>query len=204
MSEYPSYLIHYGIPNQKWGVRRFQNEDGTYASEGLERRRKMLKDYDEGKLQGGHVRGEIRSLGRSGKEHARLNKMLAKSQNAANERFNKITERIKSDRKNGLNVSEKDIKKAIRYGTEVRKADYIAKDPQQYYNRMHTVKKATMIGAGIGAGGFGIPVGIASGTVSAAIATLATNKKYNDYYNNVFEKARNETIKDLKKHKIIV
>ena len=39
MSEYPSYLIHYGIPGQKWGVRRFQNEDGTYTSEGLERRR---------------------------------------------------------------------------------------------------------------------------------------------------------------------
>ena len=38
MSEYPSYLIHYGIQGQKWGVRRFQNEDGTYTSEGLERR----------------------------------------------------------------------------------------------------------------------------------------------------------------------
>ena len=40
MSEYPSYLIHYGIQGQKWGVRRFQNEDGTYTDEGLERRRK--------------------------------------------------------------------------------------------------------------------------------------------------------------------
>lgn len=39
MSEYPTYLIHYGIQGQKWGVRRFQNEDGTYTSEGLERRR---------------------------------------------------------------------------------------------------------------------------------------------------------------------
>lgn len=40
MSEYPSYLIHYGIRGQKWGERRFQNEDGTYTPEGLERRRK--------------------------------------------------------------------------------------------------------------------------------------------------------------------
>lgn len=39
MSEYPTYLIHYGIPNQKWGVRRYQNEDGTYTEEGLARRR---------------------------------------------------------------------------------------------------------------------------------------------------------------------
>lgn len=40
MSEYPSYLIHYGIEGQKWGVRRFQNEDGTYTEDGLVRRRK--------------------------------------------------------------------------------------------------------------------------------------------------------------------
>lgn len=36
--DYPTYLIHYGIEGQKWGVRRFQNEDGTYTQEGLERR----------------------------------------------------------------------------------------------------------------------------------------------------------------------
>lgn len=30
-------LYHFGIPGQKWGVRRFQNEDGTLTSEGKER-----------------------------------------------------------------------------------------------------------------------------------------------------------------------
>ena len=55
MSEYPSYLIHYGIEGQKWGVRRFQNEDGTYTDEGLARRyslnekkaNKLAKMYDK-------------------------------------------------------------------------------------------------------------------------------------------------------------
>ncbi len=59
MSEqnYPSYLIHYGIEGQKWGVRRFQNEDGTYTDEGLLRRkdqkyfvkeqRKINKKFDK-------------------------------------------------------------------------------------------------------------------------------------------------------------
>ena len=39
MSEqiYPSYLIHYGIEGQKWGVRRFQNEDGSLTEEGKKR-----------------------------------------------------------------------------------------------------------------------------------------------------------------------
>lgn len=27
--EYDNYLAHYGVKGQKWGIRRFQNEDGT-------------------------------------------------------------------------------------------------------------------------------------------------------------------------------
>lgn len=32
-----NYLQHHGIKGQKWGIRRFQNEDGTYTAEGKER-----------------------------------------------------------------------------------------------------------------------------------------------------------------------
>lgn len=35
-----TYLIHHGIKGQKWGVRRFRNEDGTLTAEGKIRRRK--------------------------------------------------------------------------------------------------------------------------------------------------------------------
>ncbi len=34
---YESYLMHHGIKGQKWGVRRFQNEDGTLTSAGEKR-----------------------------------------------------------------------------------------------------------------------------------------------------------------------
>lgn len=36
---YTDELYHHGIKGQKWGVRRYQNEDGTYTSLGKERRR---------------------------------------------------------------------------------------------------------------------------------------------------------------------
>lgn len=36
---YPDYLEHHGILGQKWGVRRYQDENGSYTKEGLERRR---------------------------------------------------------------------------------------------------------------------------------------------------------------------
>lgn len=40
-TKYPDYLIHYGISGQKWGIRRYQNEDGTLTEEGKRR-------YNEG------------------------------------------------------------------------------------------------------------------------------------------------------------
>lgn len=33
------YLAHHGIKGQRWGVRRYQNEDGSYTDEGAKRRR---------------------------------------------------------------------------------------------------------------------------------------------------------------------
>ena len=34
---YADYLKHHGIKGQKWGIRRYQNEDGSLTSEGKER-----------------------------------------------------------------------------------------------------------------------------------------------------------------------
>jgi len=36
-NEYQNFLKHYGIQGMKWGVRRFQNPDGTLTPEGRER-----------------------------------------------------------------------------------------------------------------------------------------------------------------------
>jgi len=38
------YLIHHGIKGQKWGVRRFQNADGTRTNAGKKRERQARKD----------------------------------------------------------------------------------------------------------------------------------------------------------------
>lgn len=36
-NDYRFYLAHHGIKGQKWGVRRFQNADGSYNSAGKKR-----------------------------------------------------------------------------------------------------------------------------------------------------------------------
>ena len=42
------YLMHHGILGQKWGIRRYQNEDGSLTEEGRKRLKidKYEKDHD--------------------------------------------------------------------------------------------------------------------------------------------------------------
>lgn len=55
--------MHHGIEGQKWGVRRFQNKDGTLTKEGLARRQKALKVA--GKI--GYTAANIATLGAIGR-----------------------------------------------------------------------------------------------------------------------------------------
>ena len=41
------FLMHHGIKGQKWGERRFQNEDGTLTPEGKDRYAQYTKDFGE-------------------------------------------------------------------------------------------------------------------------------------------------------------
>ena len=42
-------LTHHGILGMKWGVRRYQNADGSYTKAGLKRYRNSEKKYNEAK-----------------------------------------------------------------------------------------------------------------------------------------------------------
>ena len=40
-------LMHYGVLGMKWGVRRYQNRDGTLTSSGKKKALKLQNDYTE-------------------------------------------------------------------------------------------------------------------------------------------------------------
>lgn len=44
-----NYLVHHGILGQKWGIRRYQNYDGSYTQAGLQRYNKSKDAYDSAK-----------------------------------------------------------------------------------------------------------------------------------------------------------
>lgn len=65
MESWKEELYHHGILGQKWGVRRFQNSDGTYTAEGKARR----NDSSE---------GSSRKSSKSSRSNSERNKKIAK------------------------------------------------------------------------------------------------------------------------------
>jgi hypothetical protein len=78
-----SYLVHHGIKGMKWGVRRYQNADGTLTPEG-ERR------------YGRQVRRQERKAIRAYKERAEYRRSTGENYDRVR---NELEERVKNDKK---------------------------------------------------------------------------------------------------------
>lgn len=55
------YLAHYGIKGMKWGVRRYQNYDGSYTKKGLDRYHKAELDYENAKSKASETKTAYKS-----------------------------------------------------------------------------------------------------------------------------------------------
>lgn len=84
------FLCHHGILGMKWGIRRYQNYDGTLIKSGSATRRKTKYTNIDGSL---NERGKIHS-------QAYINKELAKNEKYYNKhikKYEKLAEKYKDD-----------------------------------------------------------------------------------------------------------
>lgn len=97
-------LYHYGIAGQKWGVRRFQNEDGTRTPAGKKRDEKQTPKSED------HIKSrESKSRATSGLSNEELKKLNERLQLEATYK-NLTAEKIQK--------SESFVKRAIKNGGE--------------------------------------------------------------------------------------
>lgn len=87
-------LYHHGIKGQKWGVRRYQNKDGTYTSAGKKRR--QAENYSK------QQRTRDRKIYGRGAER-RINNRMLKGESIQSARHNEVKRkgRIESAKKIG-------------------------------------------------------------------------------------------------------
>lgn len=75
------YLMHHGVKGQKWGVRRYQNDDGTLTAEGRERYGGMTDRGDRGLVKKWTLGSEAGNYAFAKWRERRHKKNLAKAQN---------------------------------------------------------------------------------------------------------------------------
>lgn len=135
---YDSELYHHGIEGQRWGVRRFQNPDGTLTAEGKRRYNKTLnkelkkvdKYYDKphlttyinskGKTRGRYVEG-LKSLNKkydrlkAADENYELNAKQKEKLNNTKKQINKLLEEKDMEINHLKNISAEKLHQEARY-----------------------------------------------------------------------------------------
>lgn len=175
-------LAHYGVLGMKWGVRRYQNKDGSYTKAGLERYRKAESEYESAKKRrsAAESSGDLRKIRESDRN-------LQKAEKQKKEAYKRLQTAYRADKGKEIVAQGKTktwgIETAGQQATAIITGKTIAGVLANHFNR----KQAVLFVKGKGA----IPMSVIAGNavlgsafVAAAVigVTNAENNKNIDAY----------------------
>lgn len=177
---YDDELYHHGIKGMKWGIRRYQNYDGTYTKKGLDRYNKASERYEASKKRVAAAKRKFESSARNSKKA--LNAMdelnAAKRESKAAKRemkssYKKLKQDYKADKgkelyKSGQTIIGNEFKKRVAAGASIV-GDYLVAN--LYQNGVLSPAVAA-----------GIEVGQNAAFWSYAIKKHSDNSKLRAYY----------------------
>lgn len=115
-----TYLMHHGVKGQKWGVRRYQNYDGTLTARG-----KQKLGYRSTSISGYVARKQNEKINKSFQtwkvEAAKRDNAIAAGKKATDALLAYERDRTNKDLKSDYKQKEKEYKKALRSNTTYRK-----------------------------------------------------------------------------------
>ena len=91
---YEDSLCHHGIKGQHWGIRRYQNYDGSYTQAGMKRYNKSLEEYN--KKDAAYKEAKKAYKAGTGTEADMVNKKVARRQ--AKNKLDKDYKHLKQDK----------------------------------------------------------------------------------------------------------
>ena len=168
-------LYHHGIKGQRWGVRRFQNYDGTYTKKGLARYDKAASKYEDSK-----------------KRVVAAKKNFERSANSS-------TKALKAmDELNAAKRASKEAKREMKKSYKQLKNDYRADKGKEVYSSGETItglqqKRMVATGASILAG-YATSALYHNGTISprvAATINIGNNAAWGAYMVKTSKDAKN-------------
>lgn len=133
-------LYHHGIKGQRWGVRRFQNKDGTLTPAGQKRRAKEL-DKQIGKLQQDNARLEAQYHNAKGgikESYNRFNKYRTKYEYLSDKQ--KASWRGKRLEKKGKDWLARSIESAAIAAVSKDKMEKMQKKHASCYNKFRMIQ----------------------------------------------------------------
>lgn len=130
MSSYDE-LYHHGIKGMRWGVRRFQNEDGTLTAQGRQRYKDYRSDQSTRRSLTRHVAADKKNL----KDRGEAMNEVTKNYNDAQEQMRKASSKVFISRKKRQELVDEANANLTKAGEELEKRRADLNRAERIYNK---------------------------------------------------------------------